>query len=173
MILFVRHGETDCNKQGIIQGQLDAPLNEEGIKQAEETAEKLKNTEINVIYSSPLVRAKLTAEIINKYHNVDIICDDRLKEQNAGEATGRYESSITKEEYEYFAKDPHKYNAESEEDLYIRNIDFFKEIEKSDKTILIVAHRGIYKNLYRYINNLSLSDKVAVPGNSEVKTLKD
>ena len=40
MILFVRHGETDCNRQGIIQGQLDAPLNEEGIKQAEETAEK-------------------------------------------------------------------------------------------------------------------------------------
>ena len=173
MILFVRHGETDCNRQGIIQGQLDAPLNEEGIKQAEETAEKLKNTEINVIYSSPLVRAKLTAEIINKYHNVDIICDNRLKEQNAGDATGRYESSITKEEYEDFAKDPHKYNAESEEDLHIRNIDFFKEIEKSDKTILIVAHRGIYKNLYRYINNLSLSDKVAVPGNSEVKTLKD
>ena len=69
MILFVRHGQTDCNINGIIQGHLDAPLNQTGIEQAEKTAEELKNTSIDIIYSSPLIRAKKTAEIINKYHS--------------------------------------------------------------------------------------------------------
>lgn len=172
MILFVRHGQSECNDKKIIQGQLDSPLNCIGIDQANITAKLLKNEKIELIYTSPLARASKTAEIINHYHNVPIIKDDRLKEQNAGEATGRNEDSITKEEYEDFMKDPHKYNAENEEDLYKRNVEFFKEIENSNKNILIVSHRGVWKSLYKYVNNLSLSSKIEKIENCEVKVLK-
>lgn len=91
MILFVRHGQTNCNVQKILQGQLDEALNSKGIEQSEETAEKLKDEKIDIIYSSPLIRARLTADIINKFHDVEVIEDDRLLEQNAGDATGRAE----------------------------------------------------------------------------------
>lgn len=174
MILYVRHGQTDCNVQGIIQGQLDAPLNDNGIAQAKDTAEKLKDVKIDIIYSSPLSRAYKTAEIINEYHNVEIIKEDRLKEQDAGEATGIYEKDVTREMFEDFLNAPHKYKAESSEELYNRIIDFYKEIENSEQNILIVAHRGNWRMIHRYINKIEdLNSELADPNNSEIKVLKD
>lgn len=173
MILFVRHGQTDSNINGIIQGQLDSPLNDEGLSQAKVTAEKLKDTKLDLIYSSPLIRASRTSEEINKYHSVKIILDDRLKEQNAGDATGEKYSETTKEEIDDFTKNPHKYHAESFHDLYARNVDFFKTIENTDKTILIVSHSGVWKMLKRYVLGLGIDDKVETIENCEVKVLKD
>jgi len=63
-IFFVRHGETAWNHQLRIQSQSDIPLNKTGIKQSREVAKKLKNKKITVIYTSPLSRAKRTAEAI-------------------------------------------------------------------------------------------------------------
>ena len=80
MIYFVRHGETDYNLEGIVQGQLDIPLNKKGIHQANEIKNKLKDLDIDIIFSSPLLRAKQTAEIINENLNVKIKYDERLKE---------------------------------------------------------------------------------------------
>lgn len=172
MILFVRHGQTDCNLNNIIQGHLDAPLNKIGISQAKNTAIKLKDVKIDIIYSSPLIRAKKTADIINGYHHCPIITDENLKEQNAGDATGMNEKDITEEMKTDFFNDPHKFNAESEEDLYQRTIQFFKNIENVNKNILIVAHRGNYKAIYRYLNKLSSSEKVEGINNCEIKILK-
>ncbi len=172
MILFVRHGETDSNLKGIIQGQLDSPLNDKGIEQAKIVADMLKDIKIDIIYSSPLIRAYRTSQEINKFHNVKIIVDNRIQEQNAGIATGRKYSEATKEEIEDFTKNPHKYNAESFQDLYQRNINFYKDIENSDKNILIVSHSGVWKMLYRYTHNLSLDDNVEEIKNCEIKYLK-
>ena len=88
MIYFVRHGETDYNKQGRAQGHMDIPLNETGLMQAKTVAKALKNTKLDVIYSSPLQRAKVTADTINTHHNVEVICDDRLKELYRGDIQG-------------------------------------------------------------------------------------
>ena len=173
MILFVRHGQTFANLEGIIQGQLDSPLTEEGQMQAKTTAEKLKNTKIDIIYTSPLIRASKTSEVINVYHNIPIIQDERLKEQNAGDATGRKYSDATKEETEDFIKNPHKYHAESFQDLYDRNVDFFKTIENTDKNILIVSHSGVWKMLRRYVLGLGIYDDVETIENCEVKVLKE
>ena len=172
MILFVRHGETDSNLNGIIQGRLDSPLNQKGLEQAEITAEKLKDTKIDIIYSSPLKRALKTSEEINKYHNAEVIIEERLQEQDAGTATGRKYSETTEEEIEDFTNNPHKYNAESYQDLYNRNVDFFKEIENSTKNILLLSHSGVWKMLFRYVRHLSLDDKVEEIKNCEVKILK-
>ena len=68
-VKFVRHGETDLNRPiRKMQGVSDYDLNENGIKQAEETRDKLATEDIDVIISSPLKRARHTAEIINEAH---------------------------------------------------------------------------------------------------------
>ena len=93
-ILVTRHGQTDWNVLGKIQGQTDIELNEIGKKQAEEAKELIKKEEIDLIIVSPLKRAKQTAEIINQDCNVLILEDDRLMERNFGNCEGLTKSEI-------------------------------------------------------------------------------
>lgn len=163
MLYFVRHGETDYNKNKIIQGQLDIPLNETGINQAKAVAEDLKDYNFDVIYCSPLSRAKVTAETINKYHNVPIIFDDRLKEFDAGKREGMPFSSWEKTKNVESIVSPNVYGGETNQDVFDRASAFFKEIENSDKNILIVSHNGVYRALYRYVNGLAVTDNSFPP----------
>ena len=64
MIYIIRHGQTELNITNVLQGRSNHPLNETGIRQAEEAAERLKDISFDVVYSSPLIRAVRTAEII-------------------------------------------------------------------------------------------------------------
>ena len=129
MIYFVRHGETDYNIEQIIQGQLDIPLNQTGINQAKELAENIKDIKIDKIYCSPLRRTKTTAEIINKYHNVQIIYDDRLKEFYGGKFQGFRFKDLSPEQKYAIQFEPEKYGAETTEQFYNRTVEFYKEIE--------------------------------------------
>ena len=61
---YLRHGETDWNRQGLSQGSIDIPLNELGLAQAREAAVRLRNRGITSIVASPLSRARVTAEIV-------------------------------------------------------------------------------------------------------------
>ncbi|MCL2522210.1 MAG: histidine phosphatase family protein [Erysipelotrichales bacterium] len=87
-LILIRHGETDYNKQKLVQGLMDNPLNSEGKKQAEGTAHKLKNFNISFdkIISSPLVRAQMTAQIIkeNLHIGSDIIIEPGFIERDFG-----------------------------------------------------------------------------------------
>ena len=66
MIYFVRHGQTDYNSNKLYAGQKDVPLNKEGVKQAKQTAEQLKDLKFDICFCSPLLRAKQTLnEILN------------------------------------------------------------------------------------------------------------
>ena len=94
MIYFVRHGQTEWNKIGRMQGRIDIELNSEGKEQANIVKEKLKGVKFDKVFSSPLKRAKETAQIIC---NQEIIFDDRLKERFNGELEGK-----TKNEIEHF-----------------------------------------------------------------------
>lgn len=84
-VLLTRHGQTEWNVLGKVQGRADIELNEKGIQQAEETGEALKNEEIDLIICSPLKRAKQTAEIICKDRNIPIIYDEDVIERDFGE----------------------------------------------------------------------------------------
>ena len=64
-IYLVRHGETDWNQAGLLQGQTDIALNAQGLEQAHEAAERLKEVPFEIAFCSPLIRAKRTAEIIH------------------------------------------------------------------------------------------------------------
>ena len=61
-IFLIRHGETDSNKSHRFQGRLDNPLNAEGIQQAERLVEFMKEQKIDVVYSSSMKRARMTAD---------------------------------------------------------------------------------------------------------------
>ena len=87
-LCLVRHGETDWNSLGKLQGRKDIPLNNNGILQAEECREFLKTTHWNVIITSPLKRAKETAEIINNEIKSPIIEMVEFIERDYGDAEG-------------------------------------------------------------------------------------
>ena len=77
-VFVTRHGQTSWNALGKIQGKTDIELNETGKNQARETGEAIKNEHIDIIISSPLKRAKETAQIINKNFNVEITAEGRV-----------------------------------------------------------------------------------------------
>ena len=81
---FLRHGETDWNAQGISQGNVDIPLNATGIAQARAAAQKLRNRGIATIVSSPLSRAKVTAEFVGEALGLSVAIDPDLREVGFG-----------------------------------------------------------------------------------------
>ena len=173
MILFVRHGQTDYNKQGRVQGWLDVPLNEEGLSQAEIISEKLKDYNFTKIYSSPLMRARRTAEIINTEHNKEIIFDDRLKEFFLGSMQGELFASLDEKERKHFLEFPEDFGAESNLEFFTRTVSFLSEILDDEGDVLIVSHGGVYRNLYRFINNITdLNSDVKGLSNCEIAVLK-
>ncbi|MGB3535481.1 MAG: histidine phosphatase family protein [Microcoleaceae cyanobacterium] len=94
-LLLVRHGETDWNRNGQFQGQIDIPLNDNGRKQGSKAAEFLKDVQINFAVTSPMSRPKETAELILKYHqNLELQLEDEFKEISHGLWEGRYEPEI-------------------------------------------------------------------------------
>ena len=88
-VLMTRHGQTDWNVEKRVQGKADIELNATGIEQAKITSEKLKDEKIDIIISSPLKRAKQTAEIINQTLNCPIIYEDGISERDFGEFEGK------------------------------------------------------------------------------------
>ncbi|MCO7127651.1 histidine phosphatase family protein [Sporolactobacillus shoreicorticis] len=88
-ICLVRHGETDWNAMGKLQGREDIPLNERGRKQAEMVGESLQSVKFSAVVTSPLLRAKQTAEIINKFvGKLPLIENADFIEKAYGKASG-------------------------------------------------------------------------------------
>jgi len=88
-VILVRHGETDWNLSRRIQGgNSDTPLNQRGWQQAEGLALRLKQEKIQAIYSSPLQRARDTAQAIARYHQLLVEIEPSLKEIEVGELEG-------------------------------------------------------------------------------------
>ncbi len=154
MIYAIRHGETDWNKFGYIQGGgSNPPLNENGIQQAQQLAPKLENLGIQIIYSSDLLRAYQTAEEINKLLNLQIIKTPLLRETFYGDLEGQL-SSITNTNPEYKKicdavdmgdNDAHFPNGESRNMVVNRMIKFLKNIDKSKNTLL-TTHGGMIRS---------------------------
>ncbi|HEX8156236.1 MAG TPA: histidine phosphatase family protein [Solirubrobacteraceae bacterium] len=93
-VLLVRHGETDDNAADRFQGQLDTPLNERGREQARALARILAGEGLRALYSSPLVRARETAEILGAVLSLEPIFDKRLMEADSGDWSGRLYAEI-------------------------------------------------------------------------------
>jgi probable phosphoglycerate mutase len=88
VILFVRHGRTAVNREGRLQGRIDAPLDETGIAQAHALAVVLAGEQVTRVVSSPLRRARETAAAIAEPHTLAVGVDDRLIELDYGDWDG-------------------------------------------------------------------------------------
>lgn len=152
MILYLmRHGQTDWNAKGKVQGWQDTPLNPTGIEQARNAAEKLKDEGIETIYASDLKRTKKTADIISGTLDLPVHYTKRLREMYFGKAEGVKKSDLeAKFSYTYQAFNdincPDRYdisypNGETIGEVQQRFMKFFtKLLEDRRQKVLIVTH---------------------------------
>ena len=144
-ILLTRHGQTDWNLARKVQGVTDIELNETGIKQAEEVRKKLLNEKIDIIITSPLKRARKTAEIIGNGRNIPIIIDNGINERRFGKLEGHKPEGIDFEQIWNYKLNKQYEDTESIGELFERVTAFLNKIKKEykNKTVLLVTHGGI------------------------------
>jgi len=147
LLYLIRHARSIWNAEGRWQGQADPPLDDIGLKQAHALADHLRGEALAAVYSSPLARARQTAEIIAQTCHTPLIFDDRLKERHIGEWAG-----LTLEEVK--ARYPTVYRpgwhingppgGESQASLMARAAAVFAEIvaDHPDTTVAVVSHGG-------------------------------
>lgn len=150
-VFLCRHGRTEHNKNGIVQGHKDVELSEEGEHQARKLAEALKENSIGYIYSSPLLRAQETAEIIANKLGRNVETMEALKEVDQGVYEGKDSRKMMEDMWNAEAED-HKWapeEGESMEETRERAISCLKELKKDHKEekIVIVAHGGFNKTM--------------------------
>lgn len=166
-IFLVRHGITDWNQQGKIQGHLDPVLNKIGVQQANQAKITLQNINIDEIYSSDSLRAFQTAEIIDEVQEATIHPDKRLRERFYGDWQGLTWDEIRVLYPEKVAKmklDPINTNptaGESLKEVFVRVESFFQDKilkEKgSPKSITIVSHNTPIRILLLLVQGMNLS----------------
>lgn len=167
-IYLIRHGETDWNLEQRLQGATDIPLNENGLELARETAQGLKEVPFDLIYTSPLKRAKQTAEILRGERDIPLIEEPRIREICFGIYEGyccsRDHYTIPDPAFMNFFVDPCNYippeGGESIEQLCRRTTDFLHEVaynaDYADKTILVSSHGAAVKGL---LSSLTVTDR--------------
>ena len=163
-IYIIRHGQTAWNVEKRLQGRSDIPLNEYGVQLAKVTASAFRGISFDRIYTSPLLRARQTAEIIAKSKGLPVLADDRLIEMSFGDGEGISLAEInTNPELTIysFLHSPADYvpsvTGESFEQLYERCRDFIHNVilpaEQSCQSIAIVSHGALIRGLIHCINN--------------------
>ncbi len=181
-LLLVRHGETDWNRQGRFQGQIDIPLNENGRAQAAAAGEFLKAVRFDRAYTSSMARPRQTAEGILQHHpGVPLTSVPHLVEIGHGEWEGRLEEEISATWPELLAdwkRAPETVQmpaGETIHDVWDRSLKGWQTIAASlhpDETALVVAHDAVNKTILCALLGLSPADIWAVKqGNGGVTVI--
>jgi probable phosphoglycerate mutase len=163
-IIFLRHGQAKNNLERILTGRTPGiPLTERGIDQAEKAAKFLEDMDISAIYSSPIERARHTAEIVGKHNSLDVIIDDRLIELDMGKFTGVPYDEIFTTHGNVFMK---FYNGELE--IAHNGVETFSEVKKRilgivdhvienhpDQNVVLVTHMDPIKAMLSTVVDLT------------------
>ncbi|KMJ59433.1 phosphoglycerate kinase [Bacillus sp. LL01] len=168
---FIRHGSTAWNKERRAQGSSNVPLDQDGIRDAERLSERIKNEDWDVIYSSDLLRAKQTAEIVARNLSVDeVFLDRRLQEVNGGQIEGTTESERKEKWGENWRE--LDLGIESREMVLQRALSFIEDVTKKhpDQHVLVVSHGSYIRHLLgELVKDLKMEDHLE---NTSVSTVK-
>ncbi|WP_156289900.1 histidine phosphatase family protein [Oceanobacillus salinisoli] len=149
-ICFIRHGETDWNAVGRLQGRTDIPLNNKGRKQAKQCGAYLHKQKFDVVITSPLKRAKETAEIINDYLQLPLIEMNEFIERSFGDAEGMtYEERLEK------YQDENLPNQEEQAVLHHRILTALEKVKQlyPEKRIILVSHGAVINAMLSILSN--------------------
>ena len=173
-IYLARHGQTPFNRDNKMQGVGKIPLTDEGSSYIHSVARNSRNTVIDLIYVSELLRAQQTAAVYKQYFDVPLISDRRLNEIDIGSFEGRYFDDLRKEHGVVFdlwaAGDFYNVNIPGGEqfiDIEKRLRDFIADLHNpslKNQNILIVSHYVIIKMFISIIftENLSASNSMRI-----------
>ncbi len=154
-LYVVRHGQTDKNVLGLVQGNTESDLTEKGKEEAKALQELVSTLDIDVVVSSPLRRALDTAKLItnNKY---DIIVDERLIERDYGLSEGKPVDEELTIKYWDFKLNTDINEVEKIKDLMFRITEFIEDMRNKyeDKNVLVVAHSAILRAIHYAINGI-------------------
>ncbi|MBU7317152.1 histidine phosphatase family protein [Paenibacillus oleatilyticus] len=171
-LYLTRHGQTEWNLNKKMQGHLDSPLTDYGMRQAEWLKERLENIQFDAIYSSSSPRAVSTAQILSGNRPLPISTLDSLKEINMGLWEGQQIDWIQQQfpvQYDLFFNDPHLYrptgHGESYSELLERTIPALNHIlaEHQGQQVLIVTHRITLKVIMSYFLGKPLHEIGSMP----------
>lgn len=153
-VFVTRHGVTPMNKAKKVNGEIDEPLAVEGVEQAKEASFRLPKS-VKIIYTSPLQRARHTAELINSFSNVTVTVAEELIEVRMGKLAGfswdEMENGLElKKKHRSVAFDYTSFGGESADEVKNRLLSFFKQIAQkhSNGEVLLVTHGGIMRTIY-------------------------
>lgn len=180
-IYLIRHCQSMGNIQHRFQGRYDADISPDGAKQLELLGLRFRNEPIDVIYTSPLKRARMTAQAIGKYHNIDVIEEPGFIEIDCG----RMENLLLSEVAVQFPETARNWDespdlcqfpgGETMGEVYERvNAALDRVIaENPGRTIVVTTHGGVLRNLYARITYGELIGirKSEVFGNTGVSTV--
>jgi probable phosphoglycerate mutase len=164
-LIIVRHGQTANNAARLLQGQLDIPLADAGVRQAEALAKALSAEPIDLIISSPLMRALKTAQIVNAGRDISLTTHADLRERCFGSLQGQaiafYQEALAASGQSRLEYQPP--GGESIPDMAARCARAWAEIRISDAhTVLVSAHEGINKCLILMLLGKPLADWLSI-----------
>ena len=163
MIIFLRHAQAENNTKRILAGRTEGvPLTKTGIEQAERIAKYLAPIDISAIYSSPIERAKHTAEIVAKNCSLDVVLDERLTEINMGKFTRmNYDDMFTKYGnifLKFYENDPviSEHEVETFPDVQKRVLEMVDHVLKkhNNENVILVTHMDPIKSMLAKVMNL-------------------
>ena len=159
-IYFARHGQTDWNLQGKVQGATDIPLNGNGIAQAHRLCEKIKeeNIDLEKIYTSDQIRAIRTAQIVDEQYHVGYEIVKGLEEMSLGDFEGHTWDEINElfpKELQYWNEDRRYHTSPNGESYQMVIERLFSALDhiigqhdiSSDKSLLIISHGAVIATL--------------------------
>ena len=162
MKLYVaRHGQTQWNLEQKICGRTDLPLTEEGRRQAQILAEKAKALSLDVIISSPMLRARQTAAAVAAVTGLQVTTDARLIEQDYGiyEGKPRKDPGFLANKRQFATRYP---GGESMFDVCSRVYSLINELKEKylDKNVLLVCHGGVCRLIRSYFEDMTNEEYV-------------
>ena len=166
-VYFVRHGESLANVNGTAAGaEDDSPLTEKGLCDAQAVAREIMKRitagelHINKIVSSPLQRARQTAEVISQeaLDGLPVDIDQRWCERGIGKAVGMKHGT-----WHHLEDDPAA-GVETRQAFCERVAEAYNELARLSEDTLVVSHNGVYRALQTYMHNVSPEKFVEMPG---------